>query len=406
MKILFITQYFQPEPFFLGLPFAKEFVRNGHEVEVLTGFPCYPQGKLYDGYKLKCLQREIIEGIPVTRLPVYPSHDRSSIRRMLYYSTLSLGMSTVGPWVTKKADVAYVHHGPATLGLPAMIFKWFKRIPFVYNVQDMWPDALANFGCNKALVWLTGQYCKIPYHAANKIVTQSPGFKEELARRGVSSDKIEVIYNWCDESSIKTETYDPDLATEMKMKGKFNILHAGAMGKVQGLSFVIDAANLIKEKLPNVQFVLIGDGIARKSLEKKVGDLKLTNVLFHDRVPPSKIGRIMALADVMLVHLTDTFMHSIAIPSKTQAYLAVGKPILGGIKGDGAELIKKAGAGISCMPENSEEIADTVQKFYDMPKEMLQQMGQRGADFYKSELSMSRAVREYDKVFQELAKNS
>ena len=378
----------------------------GHEVEVLTGFPCYPQGKLYDGYKLKWLQREIIDGIPVTRLPLYPSHDQSAARRMLYYSTLSLAMSVIGPWVTGKADVAYVHHGPATLGLPAIIFKWFKRIPFVYNMQDMWPDALANFGCNKALVWLTGQGCKIPYHAANQIVTQSPGFKEELVRRGVRSDKIEYVYNWCDESSIKTAEYDPDLAEKMKMKGKFNILHAGAMGKVQGLSSVIDAANLIKDKLPNVQFVFIGDGIARKTLEKKVADLKLSNVIFHDRVPPSEIGSIMALADVMLVHLTDTFMHSIAIPSKTQTYLAVGKPVLGGIKGDAADLIEKSGAGISCMPENPEKMADAVQKFYDMPKETLQQMGRRGADFYKSELSMSRAVKEYEEIFKKLVKKA
>ena len=406
MKILFITQYFHPEPYFLGLPFAKELVRRGHSVEILTGFPCYPQGKLYDGYKIKFIYREIIEGIPVIRLPLYPSHDRSFLRRMMYYSTLSLSLSAIGPWIAKKADVAFVSQGPATLGLPAMIFKWFRRVPFVYNIQDMWPDAVANFGCNKPAIWLLDRFCRYFYRSADRVVAQSPGIQRELCRRGVSSDKIEFIYNWCDETQIKPASYDPALAEKMKMKGKFNILHAGAMGKVQGLSSVIDAANILKDKRPEIQFVFIGGGIERKNLEKKATDLQLKNVIFHDRVPPSEIGKIMALADVMLVHITDTFLHSIAIPSKIQAYLAVGKPIMAGVRGDAADLVIKANAGLQCQPENSEAIAATSEQFYNTPKDSLRQMGENAAIFYKSHLSLSIAAQKYVQVFEQFKRKS
>ena len=116
MRILFVTNFFQPEPnFFMGLPFAKELVRRGHKVEVLTGFPNYPGGKVYDGYRISPLQREVMEGIPVIRVPLYPSHDRSAIRRITTYTTFAFSASTIGAVVVKPADVAYITQGPGAI---------------------------------------------------------------------------------------------------------------------------------------------------------------------------------------------------------------------------------------------------------------------------------------------------
>ena len=123
MRILFITQLFQPEEFLKGLPLAKELLKLGHEVEVLTGFPNYPQGKLYKGYKIRFLQRENMEGVSIIRVPLYPSHDKSGFRRFLNYASFAFFAALIGPWVVKKADVAYVYHPPGTIGFPAIIIK-------------------------------------------------------------------------------------------------------------------------------------------------------------------------------------------------------------------------------------------------------------------------------------------
>ena len=131
MRILFIAHYFQPEPnFFVGLPFAKELARRGHDVQVLTGFPNYPGGKIYDGYKIRFIQKEVIDGIPIIRVPLYPSHSSSSVKRILSYTSLSCAQASIGPFAVHSANVAYVTQGPATIGLPAIVHKLFRRIPF------------------------------------------------------------------------------------------------------------------------------------------------------------------------------------------------------------------------------------------------------------------------------------
>ena len=132
MRILFVAFYFQPEPnFFMGLPFAQELVKRGHQVEVLTGFPNYPGGKVYEGYRIRPLQREVLEGIPVIRVPLYPSHDVSSLRRIASYTSFAISASTIGTAAVKPADIAYICQGPATLGLPGFVLWILRRIPFV-----------------------------------------------------------------------------------------------------------------------------------------------------------------------------------------------------------------------------------------------------------------------------------
>ena len=149
MRILFIIQWFQPEPTLKGLPFAQELVKLGHEVEVLTGFPNYPSGKLYPGYRIRFLQKEIIEGIPIIRVPLYPSHDTSGFRRILNYMSYAFSAALIGPWVVKKFDIAYVYHPPATVGLPAIALRFLRGLRFVYDIQDFWPDCLQATGMFK-----------------------------------------------------------------------------------------------------------------------------------------------------------------------------------------------------------------------------------------------------------------
>ena len=146
MKILFLTQWFDPEPTFKGLTFARALVDRGHQVEILTGFPNYPGGRLYPGHSVKLRKRESMEGIPVTRVALFPSHDRSAIRRVANYLSFACTAATVGAFSVQPPDVVYVYHPPATIAFPAMVLKAIRRVPFVLDMQDLWPDTLEATG--------------------------------------------------------------------------------------------------------------------------------------------------------------------------------------------------------------------------------------------------------------------
>jgi colanic acid biosynthesis glycosyl transferase WcaI len=408
MRILFIAHYFQPEPnFFVGLPFAKALQDRGHQVQVLTGFPNYPGGRIYDGYKVKFIHKETLDGIPIIRVPLYPSHDQSSIKRTLSYISLSLSQAVIGPFAVDKADVSYVSQGPATVGWPSIIHKVFRRIPFVYNIQDLWPDTLTSSGMFDSSIGykLIDKWCKFVYRQAAKIIVISPGMKTALIKRGVPQEKIEVIYNWCDDSLICRDTPDLNLKEQLGMKDKFNIVFAGNMGKAQAVDSVIDAAEIVSRTNNNIQFVFIGSGVEVERLKQKVSQLKLANVVFHSRKPVSEIGPILRLADVMLVHLRDAPLFRITIPSKTQAYMAIGKPILIGLNGDAAELVKQANAGLYCQPENPQSIASAVVQFFSMKQQDLEQMGANAMNYYDKKLSFKIAVEKYISIFNKIVNN-
>jgi colanic acid biosynthesis glycosyl transferase WcaI len=404
MRILFVIQWFQPEPTLKGLPLAKELVKLGHEVEVLTGFPNYPSGKLYPGYRIRFLQKEVIEGVSVTRVPLYPSHDTSGFRRILNYMSYAFSAALIGPWIVKKFDVAYVYHPPATVGLPALALRFLRGLRFVYDIQDLWPDTLAATGMfkNKFGLWIVSQWCKIVYKAASKIVVLSPGFKKLLVKRGIPENKIEVVYNWAYNTGIEPAAKNPDLADKLGLSNHFNILFAGNMGKAQALDAVLYAADLVKNNHPDIQFVFIGHGLETDNLKKISKDLKLANVLFLSHRPLSEISEIMAMADVLLVHLKDDPLFEITIPSKTQAYMAAGRPILIGVRGDATDLVMKANAGLPCEPENSQSIADAVCKFHAMPRSELNAMGRNGKQFYELQLSIGIAAEKLEKIFKSI----
>jgi glycosyltransferase involved in cell wall biosynthesis len=402
MRILLVSQWFTPEPIFKGLPFAKALRDRGHEVQVLTGFPNYPEGKLYAGYRQRLLQRETMEGIPVLRVPLYPSHDASAGRRMANYASFAVTSASIGVLAVKPADVMYVYHPPATVALPAMVIGWTRRIPFVYDIQDLWPDTLDATGMvnSNSLHKMVDWWCRWTYRAAAKIVVLSPGFKTKLVERGVPPDKIEVIYNWSEEGQIGKGPRNEALARELGLAGRFNIVFAGTMGKAQALDAVLVAAESVGRKVPAVQFVFIGGGIEVERLRRIAGEKGLPNVLFLPRRPFSEIGEILHLADVLLVHLKDDPLFRITIPSKIQVYLAIGRPILAGVCGDAADLVQRAGAGLVCTPENARSIADAVETLFNMPKARLEEMGKNGRSLYHRELAMDIGVGKFEEVFR------
>lgn len=397
MKILMIIQWCWPEPDFKCIPMAQALQKLGHEVEVLTGFPNYPGGKLYPGYRIRWIQRETIEGVSLIRVPLFPSHNSSSIQRMLNYISFACSASIIGLLAARKADVVYAYN---PMGLPALLFKWIKGTPFVYDIQDLWPDSLVSSGMMRVsglpLRVLEGFFALV-YQSAGKIIVLSPGMKRALEKKGVPDNKIKVVFNWCNESALPKAH---KIVIERHNDKVFNILYAGNMGKPQALYCVIEAAKRLLKIRPQVRFTFIGRGTELAGLKAKAANLP--NVRFLEQVPQNKIANYLLNASVLLVHLKKEPLFSIIIPSKIQFYMAIGKPILAGVEGESADLIQRANCGKIFEPENVSSLISHVMHISEIDPLELIKMGQKGHSFYERELSIHIAALKFESIFEEV----
>jgi len=406
MKILFLTQWFQPEPFFKGLPFAKALQDRGHDVEVLTGFPNYPGGRLYPGYRIVPWKNEDMEGVAVHRVSLYPSHDRSGTKRILNYLSFSLSSATLGPFLVHKPDIVYVYN-LVTLVPVARMIRALHSCPIVIDVQDLWPDSVQNSGMLRGtnLNTLLTRYCLSAYRHATHLVVLSQGMKAELISRGVPEKHISVIYNWCDEGNIRSIEKDAALSKSLNLEGKFIVMFAGTIGIMQGLDTVLDAASLLKASYPSIKIVLVGDGVERARLKRLARQKELTNICFMDRQPPEAMSRILSLADVMLVHLKDKALFRYTIPSKVQAYMAAAKPVLLAVRGDAADIIQASGGGVVVEPDNPKALARGIVEMHKFPEFELKRMGASGARYYLSNMSLAAGVKKFNSLFCSLHKH-
>ena len=386
-RIIFVSQLYDPEPTVKGSHFVGALQQSGFEVEALTGFPNYPGGLVYPGYKLRPITREIINGTNVTRVFIYPSHDKNAVKRLFCYLSFFLSSLIYLTFKAKKAKLIYVSYPSLTTGLAAVGAKFFRRTPVVLDIQDMWPDSLAATGMvtNRHFIRFVGWLCQFLYRRADHIIVQSEGFRRLLIDRGVPSEKVSVILNWADESQVKPL---PEMAHGYNPNDNFKVLFAGNMGTAQGLETVIDAAGLLSKSEKKITFYFLGSGVALESLKAKAEDLKLENVRFLPRVGLDEVQNYLAGADCLLVHLNSSPLFKITIPSKTQAYLYAGKPIVMAMDGDAAELVLKAGAGVVCSPGNPEKLADTISEVFHLSPQRRSDMGKAGRRFYDRELTL------------------
>jgi colanic acid biosynthesis glycosyl transferase WcaI len=379
MRILILTQWYLPEPVHLISELAESWQAMGHEVTVLTGFPNYPAGKVCPGYRLRWHQREKINGIPVIRVPLYPEHSKSAVRRVLNYVSFALSAALLGPWLAPRVDVIHVYHPPGTVGWPAWVLSRLKRVPFTYNIQDMWPETLAATRMlnNRLALRMVGWYAKWVYRRAAAIHVISPGFRENLLSKGVPDEKIHVISNWVDTGLYRPVPPDPQLAQKHGLAGRFNVMYAGNMGQAQALDVVFDTAALLGD-LPDVQFVLVGGGADLKRLRAVHQERKLDNVKFLGSFAIEEMSGLYALTDILLVHLRDDPLFRITIPHKIFAYMASGRPVLAAMAGDAANVIRWAKAGLICTPSSPQALADAVRQFHAMPLAQRQEMADNG----------------------------
>jgi glycosyltransferase involved in cell wall biosynthesis len=403
VKILLLTQLYHPEPELRNHQLARGLLDRGHEVEVVTAYPNYPQGHIYPGYRMRGWTRERDHGVPVLRLPIYPSHSSSGLLRGLSYLSFFMSAVLLGTALSRRPDVVFAYHPPLSTGLAGLFYRWAKRVPFVLDIQDMWPESLSATGVVRNGAVLSGieAMASFLYKRARAVTVISPGFKRLLVEKGVPEEKVHVIHNWVDDALFQPVTPEPALAAETGMAGQFNVLYAGNMGPAQDLGNVLEAAALLRD-LPELQFVFVGDGVERDGLVGKAKELSLENVRFLPRVPVEGMQGMHALAGAVLVHLADRPLFDITIPGKTQTSLASGRPIVAAVAGDAADLVRQAGAGVVARPGDPGDLAAQIRELYVMESEQRAAMGAAGREFFLKNLSRDILLDRFEVLFDEI----
>jgi len=407
MKILFLTQYCYPEPDFKQLYFAKELTKKGHVIEILTGYPNYPIGKVYTGYKNTWVTSEVIEGVKIIRVPLYAYHGSSKIKRVLNYFSFSFSSIFLGLFKVSRPDVIYAYHSPATISIPAIFYKFIFRSKILYDINDFWPDTLVSTGMvkNKSILKLVSLYCKFSYIFFDLINVVSIGYKKRLMEEGVEEKKISIIYNW--PPPIKFDKGDAYYEYINNFDGYFTILYAGNIGKAQYLETIIEAAKEIQftSSELKIRFIFIGSGNEKSKIKELIELNQLTNVVLIDSVPINEIGLFLEKADCLLLHLKKDKLFEITIPSKLFAYLSIGKPILSGVDGETNEIVLKSNSGCIFNSCDTNDLIKSIIILYNLNSEQLNQLGNNGKIYFNDNFSFENGVNSFDKLFNIMINN-
>lgn len=370
MKIGFLSHWFDPEGGAAAGPgtIARELRDRGHDVHVVTGYPIYPSGRVYPEYRQRPYMREVIDDVTVHRSPIYPSHDQRAAHRMANYLSYAATGALTAQRVLASVDAAFVYSTPATAALPALGLKWLRRIPFVVQIQDIWPQTVtaSQFveGDQSGLIErVLNVYCDQVYRSAHSVAVTSPGMTDLVRRRGVPATKIHLVPNWAEEHSFYPKAAAADVATQIGPGRPFTVMYAGNFGEMQDLVSVVRAAALLQD-VSDIEFVLVGGGTDERRLRAEVDELQLDNVRFVGPYPFTEMADVLATGDVQLVTLKDQPLFRATLPSKIQANLAAGRPIIGAAAGDVADVLRRSGAGLVVPPGDHLALASAVRQLH------------------------------------------
>lgn len=365
-----VSHWYDPEGGAAAGPgtLARELRDRGHDVHVVTGYPIYPEGEVFPGYRQRPYLRETMDGVTVHRCPIYPSHDDRAAHRMANYLSFAATGSLTAQAVLASMDVGFVYSTPATAALPALVLKGIRRVPFVVQIQDLWPQTVTasefvDAGRAGLMERLLHVYCDWVYRSAHSIAVTSPGMSALIEQRGIARDKIHLVPNWAEESSFYPTEPSTDITEAMGPWRPFTVMYAGNLGEMQDLMMVVDAAEQLQD-LPDLEIVLVGAGTMERHLRAAVAERELRNLRFIAPQPFSRMAEVLALGTVQLVTLKDRPLFRSTLPSKLQANLAAGRPLIAAVAGDAADVVTQSGAGIVTPPGDVLALAAAIRQLH------------------------------------------
>jgi glycosyltransferase involved in cell wall biosynthesis len=409
MKILYVSQYFPPE---MGAPAARadELSRHwaaaGHEVTVLTGFPNHPTGVVPSAYRRqfrRLVLRERVHDVNVVRTWLLPFPNRKAHERMLNYSSFCLSAATTGLFLSWP-DVVIASSPQLLVGLSGWWLARCKRVPFLFEVRDLWPESLTAVGMgadNSVLHRSLRKLASFLYHRADRVVVVSPAFVDHLVERWqVPREKISVI-----ENGVETGLFAPrpsnDLRRELGAEGKFVVSYIGTLGMAHGLETILDAAALLQDSSPEILFLMVGEGAEKERIVALTKTRRLRNVRFVEQQPRPQIPAYISASDACLVVLKKNELFKTVIPTKLLEFMSCARPVILGVEGHARRILQEAAAGLAIEPENCSALIDAI-SYLCMHRERAQELGRNGREYILRRFSRGQTAENYIRVLEDL----
>ena len=366
MHILFLTDNYPPDvnaPASRTYEHCREWVRQGHQVTVVTCFPNFPAGKVYPGYRNRLWQWDEMDGIRVLRVWSYITANQGFIKRTLDYISYMISASLAAPFV-RKPDLVVGTSPQFFTACAAWLVSRLRRVPFVFELRDLWPESIKAVGAmqDSFLFRFLERLELFLYRKASAVVSVTRSFREILVERGVPAGKIHVITNGLDPGRFMPVDKDLELLRKHRLEGRFVAGYIGTHGLAHSLETLLLAAREISAdpEGQEVSFLFLGDGANKSNLVARASEIGLTNVIFLDSVPKSEVVRYWSLLDVSVIHLKKTDLFKTVIPSKIFESIGMGLPILLGVQGESADIVQSNGVGEVFEPENAAELAGKI----------------------------------------------
>jgi colanic acid biosynthesis glycosyl transferase WcaI len=402
MRVLVISQYYWPESFRIN-DLTDELVKRGHQVTVLTGVPNYPSGSIFSEYENEPKAYSSYKGVEIVRVPIV-LRGQSEVQLALNYLSFIISGTFIGLFKLRKKrfDSIFVFEpSPITVGLPAIVFRYFKKAPIVFWVLDLWPDTLMAVGAfrSKLILKLVGWLVSYIYKRCDLILGQSKSFIWHI-RKYAGHDRVAYFPGWAESVFSFDQFQSPNSRSE---KAQFNVVFAGNVGVSQDFPTVLKAMEHLKEN-KNICWTIVGDGRIFDWLAAEIVNLGLENVVrLPGRYLMEDMPKFFQDADALLVNLKDDPIFSMTIPGKLQAYLVTGKPILALLNGEGARLVKDSGCGIACDAGDWQCLAESVQKLSKMNPQERDVMGRKGLLLTETEFDREKLISKLENWLQDLA---
>lgn len=373
MNILFLTDNFPPEvnaPATRTYEHCREWVKSGVEVTVVTCFPNFPQGKVYDGYKNKRKSTEWIDGIKVIRVWTYITKNEGFILRTLDY--ISFSVTSFFAAISERFDIIIATSPQFFTALAGRTLSFWKRKPWIMEVRDLWPESIKTVGAMKDNMFIRyfekeEKWC---YKSATRIVTVTDKFKTIIKEKGITDDKIEVVKNGANLNLYQPRPKEQSLVRKLNLENKVVLGYIGTHGMAHNLGFILDCAKRMMESHPSLHFLFIGDGAEKGKLLQKVKTENIRNVTMLDSIPKDEVSDHLSILDAAIINLKKSDLFTTVIPSKIFETSAMEIPILLGVDGEARSIVEQYGAGVFYEPENEGDFIQKVDQLFSNPDQI------------------------------------